>query len=351
MTYMKDLENKKINWRRVINDIHDKNKGKQDIKTSSNQITIDGETGELLQKDKYSDGGVAMNMTPWCQSQLFSKFNMPVKYFKQLMDRRQYDLIERHFNYMRDIHEEKDLMIRTILSNTNKRISRAVLTERYQPFDNDKLVDVIRQTMDDKKIDYKLLDYKNDGLTSYMRMVFPETLKDIQNKSLGRDDIVGVGVNIVNSEVGKSSVKIIPLIFRLQCKNGMLSWDDLDNKSDYYQRHMYIDKNKMYDFVASTINKATNKANEIVNNFEDIKKIDIDLDKKSLANILSSVGIPKKLHEGIEERFNEYWYKEQNLYGIVNSITRVAKEYNQDDQELLESAAGKLTNNGLKQVA
>ena len=50
--------------------------------------------------------------------------------------------------------------------------------------------------------------------------------------------------------------------------------------------------------------------------------------------------VPKRLHESVIEYYEQYWNKERNYYGIVNSITRVARDLNQDDQQKLEEFAG-----------
>jgi len=343
------LKESKIDWRKVVNDVAEKNAGKNDLTVRSTDITIDESTGKLT-STPFAQQPVDFSLTDWSLSQLFSKFDMPASYFKDLHENYQYDLIKEHLDYNINSQEVKDLFIRTVQPSGSERLARAILTPTFTPFDNDELVKLLRQTISESDYNIQLVDYSNNGLTAYFRLIFPDSMKDIKTNSVQPDDVVAVGVNIMNSEVGKSSVKIMPMMFRLVCRNGMLTWDTVGNKSDYYQRHSYIDEQKMYEFTSNTMNKAVNVAYEVINDFEKLKEKEIENYEAKIPEILSQVSVPKRMHEPVLKRFKNYWSRTPNMFGLVNSMTRIAKEYNQDDQQELENAAGKLTSRTVQEL-
>ena len=98
---------------------------------------------------------------------------------------------------------------------TKDDTARAILSDRYKRIDNE-LVAVKTLDMLSKmgaKVEYG--SYNGDQLN--ITATLPKLKGEVQ-----KDDLVTGGVTITNCEVGTSSLKVQPFVYRLVCTNGMV---------------------------------------------------------------------------------------------------------------------------------
>lgn len=115
-------------------------------------------------------------------------------------------------------------MVRTLDGN-----ARAFLSDRFRPLDNADLANaVLPRLMDLPDIRIESTEFTERRF--YLKAVYPRIQADVK---VG--DPVQIGLLVSNSEVGSGSLQVLPLVYRLVCKNGMVS-------QDYGQRRYHVGK-------------------------------------------------------------------------------------------------------------
>lgn len=107
---------------------------------------------------------------------------------------------------------------KNILVRTQGGQVRAVLSDKYRCLDNLELLRMAIPYMGSQYGDYHL---ESCGLTN-SRMYLKYT-SDRFTGEVRKGDVVKTGLVISNSEVGWGAVRVLPLIFRLVCTNGMIA--------------------------------------------------------------------------------------------------------------------------------
>lgn len=93
---------------------------------------------------------------------------------------------------------------------------RAFLSNRYRPLDNFDLMTAVLPVIEQNKAEFV------SGEVTETRFYF-KALQPSMSAEIKPGDIVQAGISIQNSEVGASSIRIEPLIYRLICKNGLIT--------------------------------------------------------------------------------------------------------------------------------
>lgn len=269
--------------------------------------------------------------------QLLQKANMPRRYFERLRQERQHRLIRNNVTYnMTKKDPDKKLFIRTANIDGDKKV-RAVLSDKYSAIENEELLEIIYENIEDEG---SITSYYNDFKTMFLRIVFEK----IDHKQAYVGDELACGILITNSEVGTCGIRIAPTVLRLVCNNGMTAWKTLGNKNNYYRKHIGLDKDELYDFAAVAINKAKKKATEQSKLLKKSKETKLEKGETVIENILKDKNITKSIVEKTKEIWNTEWDSKNNLYAVINSITRVARDLNIDDKIHVESVVGDYLN-------
>jgi hypothetical protein len=107
--------------------------------------------------------------------------------------------------------------------------ARAFLSDRYRPLDNYELAQaVLPELMSHDSIRVESTSFTERRF--YLKAVLPKIETEVK---VG--DPVQIGIMVSNSEVGSGALQVAPLIYRLICKNGMVS-------PDYGQRRYHVGK-------------------------------------------------------------------------------------------------------------
>ncbi len=153
-------------------------------------------------------------VTDLARRQLADKLKIPFAYFERMRGE-QPSLLDRNVNTWLQSDGDRR-MIRTLDGQV-----RAVLSERYRRLDNFDLAEnvlPILQRLEGVRFEsVELTDMK-----MYLKVVTPRV-----NFEVAPGDIVQAGIVITNSEVGCGTLSVQPLVFRLLCRNGLITSDQL----------------------------------------------------------------------------------------------------------------------------
>ena len=227
-------------------------------------------------------------------------------------------------------------MIRTLDGN-----ARAWLSDRFKPRDNWFVLNAIAPTMqqhDDLEINSKTLSETR----MYLQVTFPRMEREV---TVG--DVVRAGIVISNSEVGAGAVNVETLIWRLQCRNGMIGksllrsthvgsrvdFDD-DRSYDVFQddtmeaelRSLQL---RLRDVVAAALTESAFEAE--VAKLRDAAGDAIRDPDQTIENVTQRYGLPEAsktpLLVNMAEEHN------MNRYGLANAITNWAKDLDDRDAQ------------------
>jgi len=155
-----------------------------------------------------SSSGIELTMTDHSIGQLCHKLEIGTSYIRKCLPFP--ELVTKNLNHWIEHTKNRNLMVRT-----KDDTARAILSDRYKRIDNE-LVAVKTLNMLSKmgaKVEYG--SYNGDQLN--ITATLPELEGEVQ-----KDDLVTGGVTITNCEIGTSSLRVQPFVYRLVCTNGMV---------------------------------------------------------------------------------------------------------------------------------
>lgn len=164
------------------------------------------------------EGSSEFTMTEHALRLFCGKLDIGTRYITKCLLRDQ-ALVNHNLNFWIENTKDRNFMIRAY-ERDNKKIARAILTDRYKRIDNDVIATKAINRMLDVGCEIKHADYDGDNLS--ITGVFPE----IEGNVAGErevDDIIQAGITITNNEVGGGSFKVLPFLYRLVCTNGMVA--------------------------------------------------------------------------------------------------------------------------------
>lgn len=260
----------------------------------------------------------------------------------------------------------KARLIRTHIAPEKANL-RAFLSNSYRCIDNADLARVVipilmtngwriesSQITDDRFY----IQAVNDTLTA--EVVTPAT-----NGKLQRGDIVSVGLVIQNSEVGRGSLWVRPMVYRLACTNGMIALDkamrrthvgrknQLDGSGDIDSSYeMFSDETRKLDDAALFA-----KVTDIIHGTTDLAKFQTQVAAMSEAAHTHLLGEAPAIIEVTKSKFNlsdgetgavlDHLARggDLTLWGLLNAVTRTAQDATSYDRAIeLEAIGGEILN-------
>lgn len=94
---------------------------------------------------------------------------------------------------------------------------RAFMSDRYRVLDNYDLAQAVLPVLSEQQ-DMEVISCELTESRMYIKALFPRIEREVK-----KGDVVQSGVVISNSEIGKGSLRVEPLVYRLVCLNGMIS--------------------------------------------------------------------------------------------------------------------------------
>jgi len=317
--------------------------------------TADMEMTVTRYEDK--DGGHAVpllgltGMNPFtlngiAHDQIGTKLGIPSKYYDRMLDETP-ELLADNVNTW--LHKQPSKRMVRTLDGT----ARAFLSDKYRRIDNHEIATAVLPMI----AEMKGATVESCEITErrmYLKVLNPRVQSEIVT-----GDVVQSGILISNSETGHGSVSVMPLVYRLVCKNGMIAADHGQRKfhsgrtnetDDSYEvfRTETIQADdkafimKLQDIVRATANTIqferivtamkTGTAAKITGNVPEV----VELASKSY-------GFLEKESQGILDHLIKGG--DLTLYGLANAVTRHAQDVESYDRstELEMTAYSMLT--------
>lgn len=260
--------------------------------------------------------------------QIADRLNIPYKYYERMRTENS-ALLDENINSWLSLNAEKR-MLRTLDGKL-----RAFLSDRYRRLDNLELVDHVLPVIAGMKgCEVASCDVTETHL--YLKVI-NKTLKT----EIVPGDIVQAGFVISNSEIGLGALKVEPLVYRLVCKNGLISKDYAHKK--YHTGRQVEDTDNAYELYSDATLAADDKAyfmkvQDIVSAAVDETKFMLTVNKMRMATTIKTGDNPVETVEVLGDRYvlnkNERALIMRHFimagdftqYGLVNAVTRSSQD-------------------------
>lgn len=258
----------------------------------------------------------------------------------------------------RILHQEPSKqMLRTIDGKC-----RAFLSDRYRRLDNydllthavPALAEVLGGAPDAHVESCALTDER-----LYLSVIFPMWTAEIR---VG--DPVKLGVRISNSEVGSGKCSVETILYRLVCKNGMVTQHALrrahvgrrveadEDLTIYSDETLRLDDAAFFAKVADAIRACASEARfeQIVSEMRDLAGLRVEADPPAAVELLSNrVGFTEGEKGAVLRHLIEGG--DLSAWGYVNAVTRTAQDADSYDRSMeIEKIGGKLASGELVSV-
>lgn len=214
---------------------------------------------------------------------------------------------------------------------------RAVLSASYSRIDNSQLLTHVEPVL---KAPFQIGKFDLTDESLHLRIIDPHLRREV----LPGDDLT-VGVHISNSEVGRRSVTIDALVYRLVCTNGLIRL--VKGKSLLRQRHLHVQTLRLEAAVHEAMSEALATAAaflEIVKAATRARVKDVDETLKHLAdqwNFSRPFVTQVKI-----SLIGETPDQQDTMYGLVNALTHAAQRLPADERYDIEVLGGRLLDSG-----
>ena len=279
--------------------------------------------------------GEALTLEPKAQIQLLGQWQIPPDHFSRLP--RQLQAAElSHFTRA----QPKGLTIRAVTEVSDRYpAARAVLSDRYTPFDNTDVLQVVTQYLEGFEIQRP--DVHRDEMVIVATR--PE-VHDVSTRRLG--DIVKTGLMIRNSEVGEGCAAVEFILWRLRCLNGLIC---PQAEVSVRQRHIWVNRHAFQVQLKNATSNVLEIGEGMVRQLRashDLLLPNLDPDDGKLqaevAKVLRREGIWTRQFQQVATEALA-GQEEASVFGLIQFITGAyAKNQGLVERSARERAAGKL---------
>ena len=335
---------------KLYDELDRQREARTDLIANTKNLMVNSTRGKSLISVATDNDVLSYAVSEVAHRQIAERLNIPYKYYERM--RLDYpELLDQNINGWLARTPEKR-MLRTLDGKL-----RAFLSDRYRRLDNLELVDHILPVLAEMKgCDIVSCDVTETHL--YLKII---------NKALKTEvvpgDVVQAGFVISNSEIGLGALKVEPLVYRLICKNGMISKDYSHKK--YHTGRQVDDTDNAYELYSDATLEADDKAyflkvQDIVRAAVDETKFALTVDKLRASMEIPTANNPVETVEILGDRYllnkNErgsilrrfIMGNDLSHYGLVNAVTRASQDiedYNRATE--LERIGGVLLEDGI----
>ena len=275
----------------------------------------------LIDMRSVSIKGVTYSITDWAMAQLLNKLGIPYKYLQKCF-KESYGLGRYNYSIMANKYAKP-----VKFKFYNGEII-GVLSDRYTEFSNERIVHIINNV--EKLNDMDIKNHKISPQRFHIRMV---------EKTPILDDLY-CGVQVDNSETGKTSLKFRFFVYKQLCTNG-LGLTKIESNV-FSKKHIGIT-----DIDAESIEKGM----EYFDNFSQLAKQTIESSMKDTLTDREMQGVFDTLiarhllsKQALDSISLNYFVKRygKTKWAIANIITELSQNFTLDTRLSLEDYAGKL---------
>jgi hypothetical protein len=358
----------------MVNELSRQNETKRDFLVPTEKATLhvnrtetrkDGENTQIVRVPELeipvNGHSERFEFTPNGHGQLADKVGIPKKYYDRMLTDSP-DLLQVNVNHWL-WGESQTRMFRTL----DGRV-RAVLSDRYRRIDNYDLLE--RSILPSLEA---MSHASNQIKTASCEVTESRMFLKVLNKSMSAEivegDVVQAGISITNSEIGHSSVRIEPLVFRLVCSNGMIAQDHAMRKFHIGRQNSASDEERNWQYLQDDTRAAIDEA--YWRQVRDLVKAALDetLFRSIVDKMREAAGIviERPIAEVVELTQKRYGFTDSisagiqgqlmlagntfSKYDLVNAVTRVSQEAESyENAHELEVAGGNLLSDSLSWI-
>ena len=292
-------------------------------------------TGRWLERPLSPQG---LSPTPWATSQLCGRLSIPTAYFKRCPTWLQ-DAQGNHW-----LHKEPEVTPRTTSRETMSGgerwllrakgdVLRGVLSDRYSKLNNADALCTLKPLVENR-FEVQWLALTDESF--HLRLTDPRLSRDILP-----GDRVMAGIHVANSEVGKRSVTVDALVYRLVCANGLVRL--VKGKSLFHQRHVGLTPAHLQASLGRAIEDALIQSAGFMERMSWATRERLGEVEKTL----EALPFSQTLRETVKASLlSEPKGQQETLYGLVNALTFTAQGLEPDERYALETMAGTLLEQG-----
>ena len=318
-------------------EIKRQNEAKKDFIVNTGEmfmgVTEPNEDGKQFTRLKLHDMA-PFTINSIAHDQIGAKLGIPAKYYDRMLAEEP-GLLATNVNHWFQ-RQPSQRMIRTLDGTT-----RAFLSDRYRRIDNEEVAEAVLPIIGEMK-DATVESCQLTDKRMYLKVLNPRVQTEIT-----QGDIVQSGLLITNSEVGMGSVSVMPLVYRLICKNGMIAADSGMRK---FHTGRINEADWNYEIFRSVTIEADDKA--FVMKLQDIVRATAEIVqferivaamKMGTEAKITSSDVPKVVqlatrdyglteHEGKGVLDHLIRGGDLSLYGLANSVTHAAQDVDNYDR-------------------
>lgn len=298
--------------------------------------------GRLILPEEYAgEYPESLTLTPWATAQVCQRLGIPTPYFLRCpLPLR--DAQFNHWAWSQDQEPDEDNpksgSPRPWLVRCQREGVRAVLSDRYAPLDNADLLGTLVPLLEDR------FEVRGIALTSeslHLRLVDPRLAREVLP-----DDRLLAGVHVANSEVGRRSVTVDALVWRLVCLNGLVML--VKGRSLLRQRHISWDRPRFADALRVAVSEAAMAGAGLIDRLQAATREPVP----DVEGVIRAIARQASLTQAVQEKVLSALRatpppQQERVYGLVQALTFTAKSLPPDDRYDLEVTAGRLLDEGV----
>ena len=308
------------------------------VKDVSKNLWMDSSDGAISFCHPSMDGGIEtenMPATSWALSQLSVKLGMPSGYAEKCIERGHPDLAAENVNtwLTEQTGGKRKKSTDYLVRSYDGRID-GILSSNYTAFDTTKILGVVERAIDVN--DYHIVGSYVSDERMHLRLI-RDTLLDVDDEDLYP------GIFIDSSDVGRTALHVSFGIWKKVCTNGLCI--SKVGGVLYHQRHMGITPVDVETELVARIGMIP----DLIQRSESIiktargEKINLN-DEKVFEKMIHDIRRLSNLSEDNAVKVIELAKARYGMtrWGIVNSMTEIAQNFELDDRIRIENAAGRL---------
>ena len=327
-----DSQDLKRKFDRLKHTLEQEEKTKRDMWVNLSDLFM-GKDGRIRRKSR--NGVDGLELSDYAMTQAFNRIGIPVKYGKKLMAERP-DLVADQFNHWVS-KDDRVVLIRMRINEDGTGFIRGFLSDKYSILDNIQVFESLEKVLQQSPT-ANLASFYIDDKRAHMRITFPDLTADFGISTEGKHDVLQVGVDIVNSEVGASSLRVTPLVYRLVCLNGLKAWSA--DGDPFVQRHIYLTSNELFGRMNTAIVDAIKGGDEMLETLNNVRKIKVENPLEVIEELAKKQMYSQNLID--QAKANFMIEPENSLYGVVNAFTRTARDLPNERRLEVEAYAGEI---------
>lgn len=287
-------------------------------------------------------------VTDLAHNQISGHLNIPADYYRRIRESHPKLLDESVNTLLAARPADERRMVRTLDGK-----ARAFLSDRYRRLDNfDLMAQIVPSLMQRGDLLFASANVSEDRL--YLKVTSEKLCREVK-----KGDVVRIGLQISNSEVGKGALSVLPFSERLVCLNGMVH-ADYGTRRNHVGRHAEGDGQDAYALFADDTLQADDQAfflkvRDVVSNTLSETVLDRVVGDMRAA---SEVRITGDVSKGIEVLGKSKGLRQDeqssilrnlieggdlSMWGLANAITRTATDADSYDRASeLEGIGGSL---------